>query len=381
MSRGKSAFTAFHAFLALLLTASILRSEISPSMLGVRVVRYGWPLTWLEATTATTPGFRLEYGILWPEFTFDIILYAAISMVATSLLVRAIGGATAPSPKLSLEQRPRVEDLDALRKRLRRLEAENEALSRDLRRFKRKPSRLWGLSLLALGGVSLAAATAYSSLLPAFIGLGLTFWGVLLLYIRPVRYTRSDLLDATVSSTPAALRALIDERGYRGRGIHMPPRTLKELGTGTLVIPRSLEPETAAETNVVEATGPSAVSNPGLVLTPPGLGLARLIRDELGRDLSTAGLGYLAANLPKVIIEDLEMADDIEFEPHGDRVSAKLSRPLLPVHNEDRPELEYLPSALACLLTWATGRPVSIESLSVSQGGERMEAQFRIFEE
>jgi len=282
----------------------------------------------------------------------------------------------------SVEQRPEAAELEAFKQRLRRLEAENEDLSRDLRRFKRKPSRLWGLTLLAVGGASLAAATAYSSLIPAFIGLGLTFWGVLLLYIRPVRYIRKELLDSMAPNTLGALRQLVNEMGYRGKGVYLPPRTLREHGTSTLVIPRSYELEVPTVKRLVEPTAP--LSDPaGLVLTPPGLGLARLIQKELGRDLSTADLGYLANNLPKVIIEDLEMADDVEIEPSGDRVLVRLKRPLLTVRTGEKAELEeldYLPSAIACILTWTTGKPITIENLTISKDGQITEARFRILE-
>jgi len=178
------------------------------------------------------------------------------------------------------------------------------------------------------------------------------------------------------------LRQLVDEMGYRGKGIYMPPRTLREHGTSTLIMPRSTEPTVPAVEKVVEPAAP--FGNPaGLVLTPPGLGLARLIQKELGRDLSTADLGYLANNLPKVIIEDLEMADDVEIEPSGDRVLVRLKRPLLTVRTGEKAELEeldYLPSAIACILTWTTGKPITIENLTISKDGQITEARFRILE-
>ena len=44
--------------------------------------------------------------------------------------------------------------------------------------------------------IALTASAFYASSILAFIGLGLTFWGALLLYITPTKYVKLELLNA-----------------------------------------------------------------------------------------------------------------------------------------------------------------------------------------
>ncbi|MEM2905762.1 MAG: hypothetical protein QW057_05285 [Candidatus Bathyarchaeia archaeon] len=268
--------------------------------------------------------------------------------------------------------------LEALRRRLRELEGENEALSEKLRRLKRRPSRLSGLLLLSLGGVLIVFATVYSSLIPAFIGLSLTFWGALLLYVRPVRYVRRELAVSLAANTHTSLRELLKETGYTSRALYLPPRAMGEQDKGSLLVSKG--PNLAASAtsrSQGESSHPAGTSC--LALTPPGLDLARLMQRELGRDLATVDLEYLAAKLPKVMVEDLEVAGEVEIEPRGDVVSVKVSQPLFPIRLGEEAEaagLDCLTSAIACILTWTTAKPIAVELLTSS--GDTLEARFRI---
>ncbi|MEM2170076.1 MAG: hypothetical protein QW186_09810, partial [Candidatus Bathyarchaeia archaeon] len=164
--------------------------------------------------------------------------------------------------------------------RVQRLEEENEKLRLELWRLKRKPSRVVGYVLLLLGAISLILSTSFSSLTFAFIGLGLTFWGALLLYIRPVRYVRQVLLDSTVISTLTAIDRVLTELKYEGKAVYLPPRYLREVRGGTLFIPF----EGATVVPPVEEVSEERVflRNPnGICLTPPGLGLVNMYEEEL----------------------------------------------------------------------------------------------------
>jgi len=59
------------------------------------------------------------------------------------------------------------------------------------------PTRLVSLFLLALGLITLAFSIIYTSSILAFIGLGLTFWCALTLYITTEKYVKQTLLDHT----------------------------------------------------------------------------------------------------------------------------------------------------------------------------------------
>jgi hypothetical protein len=78
--------------------------------------------------------------------------------------------------------------------------------------------------MLLLGTASLAASIGYNSSILAFIGLGLAFWGAVLLYIRPEEYTKKTLLEAALSSSLVTLDQMIKELGYTGDATYLPPK-------------------------------------------------------------------------------------------------------------------------------------------------------------
>ena len=77
------------------------------------------------------------------------------------------------------------------------------------------PTRLVSWFLLALGLIALA-----------FIGLGLTFWGALTLYITTEKYVKEILLNSTLLPTLANMDKILTELGYQGKAVYLPPKYL-----------------------------------------------------------------------------------------------------------------------------------------------------------
>ncbi|MEM1557863.1 MAG: hypothetical protein QXG12_04660 [Thermoproteota archaeon] len=272
--------------------------------------------------------------------------------------------------------------------RVQRLEEENEKLRLELWRLKRKPSRVVGYVLLLLGAISLILSTSFSSLTFAFIGLGLTFWGALLLYIRPVRYVRQVLLDSTVISTLTAIDRVLTELKYEGKAVYLPPRYLREVRGGTLFIPF----EGATVVPPVEEVSEERVflRNPnGICLTPPGLGLVNMYEEELGVVFARVDLNYLVNNLPRLFVEGLEAAEDLEFDVENGVVRVKLAGSVYVNLCREAVNLSKvcssigcpLCSSIACALARASGKPVVIEKCVLSEDGRTIEACYRILEE
>ena len=62
------------------------------------------------------------------------------------------------------------------------------------------------IMFLVPGILSLAFSITSNSQVLAFIGLGLTFWGALFLFVRPLRYVEGSLLDSTSKIGRASCR-------------------------------------------------------------------------------------------------------------------------------------------------------------------------------
>jgi hypothetical protein len=83
-------------------------------------------------------------------------------------------------------------------------------------------------SMLLLGLVALLGSILSSSYILAFIGLELTFWGALFLYIKPTKYVKLELLNATSFSTLANMERILSNAETAFKGIYLPPNRLDD---------------------------------------------------------------------------------------------------------------------------------------------------------
>jgi len=239
--------------------------------------------------------------------------------------------------------------------------------------------------LLLVGTIALTSSILYESSILAYIGLGLTLWGALLLFIRPTRYVKSKLLNSMTISPLITIHQVMKALNYKGKGVYLPPRYLKELKGGALLVPSQKGITIPPIGKVVE--GRASQDPQGIFLTPPGLDLANLFEEELGKDFAKVDLLYLQNNLPKLFIEGLKIAEDFEMGMEGNMIHAKITGTIC---GELCREARKIPnicslgcplcSSIACALTRATGKPVVIENNQLSADGKVIEAYCQILE-
>ena len=268
------------------------------------------------------------------------------------------------------------------------LESEKDALRHEPWKQKRNPSGTVAYALLLSGAIAIIASIFYSSSILAFIGLGLTFWGALLLFIKPTKYVKASILDSTAISSLRTIDQIITDLNYRGKAVYLPPRYLKETKGGKVFIPSKkclvIPPvEKVAEEKVF-------LKKPqGMCLTPPGLDLANLYENELRKDFAKVDLNYLQNNLPKLFVEDLEIAEDLEINAEDNMIQAKITESIYKNFCKEARKLSNVCHSIGCpicssiaiALTRAAGKPVIIEKNSISQDGKIIEAQYRVIEE
>jgi len=276
-----------------------------------------------------------------------------------------------------------------LRTKKQQVESKKEALRHKPSKRKRKlPSLIISYILLLLGAISLTISIIYVSPIMAFIGSGLTFWGALLLFIRPTKLVKVNLLDSTTISSLTTINHIIDDLKYKGKAIYLPPRYLKGLKGGTIFIPSKKEIVIPSVEEVAQEK--VFLKNPdGISLTPPGLSLVNLYEKELGKDFAKVNLNYLQNNLPKLFIEDLEIAEDLEINVEGNMIQVKITGS---IYNNLCKEARKLPnicgslgcplcSSIAVALTRATGKPIVIKKTDLSKDNKIIEVYYQIIEE
>jgi len=328
-------------------------------------------------------------------------LAIAVAIVAITILTtkRKTANAEAKNPLLGEAQvqvvddpnledyTPKVNRVGDLIKKIQELEGEKEVLRRELWKSRGKPSEIFGLLFIPYGAMALISSVILNSLILAYIGLGLTLWGSLLLFIRPTRYVKSSLLNSMTISPLTTIHQVIEALNYQGKGLYLPPQYLKAFKGRTIFVPYEKEIiippiEEIAQKEVF-------LRNPkGVCITPLGLGLANLYEDELGKDFAMVNLDYLQNNLPKLFIVGLKIAEDFEMGMEGNMIHARITGTVCgELCREARkiPNICYLGcplcSSIACALARATGKPIIIEKASLSANGKTIEAYYQVMEE
>ena len=246
-------------------------------------------------------------------------------------------------------------------------------VSKAIKRQQLTSERIASYILALLGILALILSILYVSSILAFIGLSLTFWGILLLYLRQEKYVKSRLLDSTVLSSLENLDKIVKELDYKGRAIYLPPKYMKDFKSGIVYIPKEEETEIPS---VEEVSKEKTFSkNPqGILITPPGLSLTNLFEKELGTDFFRTDLPHLQKNMPKILIENLEIAQDLQMETQGNIINVKITDSIYKNFCQEKEKLQNicgsigcpLSSAIACALTRATGKPITIEKDDIS---------------
>jgi len=244
----------------------------------------------------------------------------------------------------------------------------------------RSTTTLVGYFLLAVGMVTLAAAIVFASTIASFVGLGLTFWGLLAFFIQPNKYVKSDLMNATAISSLRTIDKMMIGMGYREKGVYMRAGDSDKAVVFVPSEPFSMIPEISDVEDKVFLSEPE-----GLLVPPPGLALAALIEKKLGFKLQNCGVEALAEALPKVLVEDLEVVKDVEIEKTGNTVRFKLYDSIyadfcVEVRETSRRCGLGCPmcSALASILALASGKPVLYEEDRTSEDHRVTESVYQL---
>jgi len=220
---------------------------------------------------------------------------------------------------------------------------------REAEEFLELRERLWwrawrrtsypGAALLIVGLLSLPLLLITQDIVFEIAFLIMIPAGILLMFRSVEPQVRAGTANAIIISTLLDIKALAD----------------------TLVTDERLlfVPANNREADVqVYLGGPSSAT----YLALPGLAepLTRIYELEMG-DLSKLELRYLCRNLPKVIVDGLQLAEAVVIEAKGDEVHMTVRRPVFwPIYLEER--LTSLYEKVGCPLAWSVGESIAKSS-------------------
>ena len=249
-------------------------------------------------------------------------------------------------------------------------------------------NRMIAFSMLALGVILIALSVFYYSSVSSIIGLALTFWGAILLYIAPTKQVPLQLLNAVATSSMPDIERVLEEPGLHEKGIYLSPKHLADYESSLIFIPA----EKNHKLPTIEQTNNNNLycKNPsGAMITPPGLALSKLFEKEYGKSFTKTDLKTIEENLPKLLVEDLEIAEQVQISSEDNTVTLSITNTVLNevcsetinlqrVHNSIG---SVLASALACILAKSAGKPVTIENEELTENGKSLQIKLRIIEE
>ena len=308
-------------------------------------------------------------------FSYSISISAIFILETVARHFRIVGPRAAPSVR-SLED----------------LQRENEALQTELRSLSHKPSKRIGFIFLAIGAVTFCASFVASSTVLALAGLGLTFWGGLFLFIRPVKFVRDNIMDSSLTGFYSTIDRILRDPDLKGKPIYVPPyleeaslpKSLRGLKEITVFI-------AAEDVRMVPAVEERAseqflVKNPkGICITPPGCGLTTLLEKEIKRKFREIDLKQLCQALPTIVVNNLDLAREFKIKKEKDIIHIRIIESVYKnlysseqnfksIHSLGCP----LTSAIACSLAETTARAVTIIGDSVSSDSKTVEVWFQI---
>jgi len=264
---------------------------------------------------------------------------------------------------------------------IEKMEKQIESLESEIRRLKRKPTGAIGTLILALGLMLLALAIIVEHNISAFIGIALTFWGALLLYVRPTNFVRKEVLNTLSVQSLSDIAKIINELGYQGIPLHVSPPSLLGMRNTRLVIPKNHTYNPIEEGSIDELT----VTPSLIVVDPPGQELSNLIEEELRTNFSASNLEYVEKNLEKALVEGFELAESFSMEHKENEVSARFKGSVFYDVAERLSSLKLNPafcdpltSALACILARVTQKRIMIEKIELKHDDKTVISTYRL---
>jgi hypothetical protein len=240
---------------------------------------------------------------------------------------------------------------------------------------------------MLLLGVGLVVVSAfYASSFLAILGVAIIFWGAILLYITPSKHVPLTLLNASAEAATANIERVISELNLSEKGIYLPPKNLKNIESSLVFIPET--PQTPLPTPEESNEKLLTKEKTGAFVTPPGSALSRLFEEELGFSFTKTDLNQIQNKLPKLLVEDLELAENAEIQIQSNKVTVEITGSILDEicrQTDSQPKTHkqvgcLLSSAIACALAKATGKPVTIQNETRNQETKTTHIEYQIIE-
>ena len=241
--------------------------------------------------------------------------------------------------------------------------------------------------LLVLGAILVICSAFYVSSFVAILGLSMIFWGAILLYMLPVKHVPLVLLNTSVRSSTNNTERILGEFKLTEKGVYLPPKNLENFDSGLIFVAKS--PNASLPSRIHEDNQMLIPkSREGVFLTPPGYALSMFFERELGSVFIKIGIEDLQFILPKLLVEKLELAQNLEVLVQRNIVTMKITGSIFTdicIETDFTPKSHkqigcVFSSALACVLAKVSGKPVLIQNETLIQEEKTLSLDFLLLD-
>lgn len=248
--------------------------------------------------------------------------------------------------------------------------------SKKLRKLLREGTIRLGLTVTSVGAGCLIVSYLSSSVILTFIGLGLTLWGLLLLYIYQPRSIPRKVFDVLSFSMVRSMDAILRKFYHEDNIIHYYHANDDSFAQGRVYF---VEKPHEALRNYGQLNNQEISRNDlnGTSILSPSQGLLELFEEELNVNLAKVDFPFLERALPDILVEELKLVDYFLIEANDDtfaiQFSGEPSVHLCRLINE-KSKIGYrigcpVCSVLALALSKYTGRPIRIKQTTTEGDG------------
>ena len=260
----------------------------------------------------------------------------------------------------------------------------NSKLNKKLWKALRRGTVRLGLGVTSIGAACLIISYLSSSTILTFIGLGLTLWGLLLLYILQPSSIPRKVFDALSFSMLKSIDGIVDELYHGDSVVHFYHAKRNALAQGYIYFTHR---PNGAVRNYEQLNSQEISQNDlsGTFVLSPSQGLLDLFEKELNVNLEKIDFHFLERTVPDILVEELKLVDYFAIEANDDdtfaiRFSGEPSVHLCRLINE-KSKMGYrigcpVCGMLALALSKSTGTPIRIKQTITEGDGSNIKTVY-----
>ena len=215
------------------------------------------------------------------------------------------------------------------------------------------------------------------------IGLGLILSGIVIGYITSQEFIKKEILTSQLTSTYGYLEENIKKFGKFDKAVYFPSYLAKD-NSNTVLLLKKIR-KTNLETNTAKST---KIVTKAFTIIPPGNELVQLFEKKLKTNFANVNLAFLQKNLPNLIVEDLEIATNLQMTLQEESVKVEFENSIFTDNRFDQKFSDILKtfgcplsSAIGCAIAKVTGKITNISEYSIDKQRKNTSVTYKLMQE